>query len=295
MLLPSRPPSIVRPGSLVLLAPTMAEVPQNFLRVDVDPTRHATVLAHLQRLRGHTYLRDGAITSEDLTSDGCHVQGADSLSWHVASLREDGSVAACARLRTHRADSAPGALGVWSSALARSAAWSDRLWSAIEADLTVARLRGVHYVEFGGWAVGDEWRRTTMAVTTAMATYALGECVGGFVGVTTATVRHCSSRMMRKLGGHSFTAEGVTVPSYFDPQYGCEMELLRFDSKLPAQRYGPMVGHVVGSLLDVPVLCASRAIDAWSAVSHRSLSGRARYTPVERLVPCLTAEDLAVA
>ncbi len=195
----------------------------------------------------------------ELTADGCHVQAADPLSWHVASLRDDGSVAACARLRTHRTDSAPGALGVWSSALARSAAWSDRLWSAIEADLTLARVRGVQYVEFGGWAVGDEWRRTTMAVTTAMATYALGESVGGFLGVTTATVRHCSSRMMRKLGGHSFTAEGVTVPSYFDPQYGCEMELLRFDSTLPTQRYGSMVQQVVGSLLDVPVLCASGA------------------------------------
>lgn len=295
MLLPSRPPSIVRPGSLVLLAPATAEVPQTFRRVDVDPLGHATVLANLQRLRGETYLRDGAITPDHLTTDGCHVQAADGESWHVASLREDGSVAACARLRTHRADCAPGALGIWSSALARSAAWSDRLWSAIEADLTLARQRGVHYVEFGGWAVGDEWRRTTMAVTTAMATYALGECVGGFLGVTTATVRHCSSRMMRKLGGHSFTAEGVTVPSYFDPQYGCEMELLRFDSKLPAQRYGPMVEHVVGSLLDVPVLCASRAIDALSVVSHRSHAARLHQTASERVGSCLTARELAVA
>lgn len=265
MLLPSRPPSIVRPGSLVLLAPTMAEVPQSFRRVDVDPTRHATVLAGLQRLRGQTYLRDGAIASQHLTPEGCHVQAADDGSWHVASLREDGHVAACARLRPHPADCEPTSLGVWCSALAQSAAWSDRLRGAIEADVTSARMRGVQYVEFGGWAVGDEWRRSTMAVTTAMATYALGECFGGFLGVTTATVRHCSSRMMRKLGGHSFSSDGVTLPSYFDPQYGCEMELLRFDSKLPSQRYGAMVEQVVGSLLDVPVLCSSSAVDAMAA------------------------------
>ena len=244
---------------------------------------------------GASYLEDGAITANDLTRDGRHVQEADDSSWHVVSLQDDGDVAACARLRPHRPDCAPSSLGVWSSALAKSAGWSDRLWQALDADLALARLRNVHYVEFGGWAVDDECRGTSMALTTAMATYALGECVGGFVGVTTATLRHCSSRMMRKLGGHSFTAEGASVPSYFDAQYGCEMELLRFDSKRPSQRYGPMVQHVARSLLRIPVVRASSALDAGDAVPGRNGLLRSLVTRAERHVPCLGAGGLLPA
>jgi len=288
---PSRSLSPV--GSMMLVAPREAVVPDTFNAVNVDGSQHERLLHQVQRLRGRTYLDDGAIAAADLADDGRHVQAADDAGWHVLSLQEDGRVAACARLRLHRPDCPPSALGVWSSALAKSTAWSDRLWQALEADLGLARLRNVHYVEFGGWAVGDEWRGTTMALTTAMATYALGECLGGFVGVTTATVRHCSSRMMRKLGGHSFTAEGASVPSYFDDRYGCEMELLRFDSKRPAQRYGPMVKHAVRSLLEVPVVCADSATAAVADTHHgllKSLMNRA-----ERHVPCLGAGGLVPA
>jgi hypothetical protein len=286
MLLHHRAHSIIRPGSLALLAPATGLVPKAFRRVDIDATRHADLLGGLQSVRGGAYLRDGAIAADQLTREGRHVQDADAVSWHVVSL-QDGKVTACARLRPHHPDCAPSSLGVWSSALARSAAWSDKLWRALDADLALARMRNVQYVEAGGWAVGDEWRRTTMTLTTAIATFALGECVGGFVGLTTATVRHCSARMMRKLGGHSFTAEGgASVPSYFDAHYGCEMELLRFDSKRPAAHYAPLVDQVVRALHDVPVICA--AVQAHEASESRGLL-RSLVTRAERRVPCLGA------
>ena len=291
---PSR--SLTPGNTMMLLAPAGAAVPGNFQAVNVNAHHHTGLLQQLQRLRGGVYLRDGAITHDDLTRDGRHVQEADDLSWHVVSLQEDGSVAACARLQAHVPDCSPAGLGVWSSALARSAAWSDRLWKALDADLALARLRNVHYIEFGGWAVGDEWRGTSMALTTAMATYALGECVGGFVGVTTATVRHCSSRMMRKLGGHSFTAEGgASVPSYFDDRYGCEMELLRFDSKRPTQRYGARVEDVVRSLLRMPVVCSDSAGAVFDAAMGRQRRLRSLVGRAERHVPCLGLAGLAPA
>ena len=289
---PSR--SVFPASSMMLVAPRGAVVPDTFNGVNVDAQQHEHLLREVQRLRGRAYLDDGAITADDLTHDGRHLQMADDEGWHVVSLSEHGSIAACARLRPHRPDCAPCALGVWSSAMAKTPEWTDRLWAALDADLALARLRNVHYVEFGGWAVGDEWRGTSMALTTAMATYALGECIGGFVGVTTATVRHSSSRMMRKLGGHSFTDEGVAVPSYFDARYGCEMELLRFDSKRPTERYGTMVKHVMRSLDRVPVVCASSPTAAGGANGHHRLL-KSLVTKAERHVPCLSTGGLVPA
>ena len=294
MLLPSVSPSPARTGSLVLLAPTASAVPDSFRGVEVDAAGHASVLAGLQRLRGQIYLGDGAITEAQLTSDGCHVQAADDASWHVVSLQPDGRVMACARFRVHAADAAPESLGVWSSALARSAAWSDRLRTAIEGDMTLARLRNVAYAEVGGWAVAAEWRRTTQAATTALSTYALAETLGGCIGITTATVRHCSSRILRKLGGRSLQCAGELLPSYFDPQYGCEMEILRFDSSAPGRKYDMHVARLARQIRDLPVICATPGLrTATAEAPHGLLPSLAALA--ERHVPCFGTGELAPA
>ncbi len=294
MQLPSVSPSLSRTGSLVLLAPTASAVPNTFRGVDVDAARHATVLAGLQQLRGRAYLRDGAITADQLTADGCHVQPADDASWHVVSLQADGRVMACARFRAHAGDIAPEALGVWSSALARSAAWSNRLRHAIESDMSLARVRNLVYAEVGGWAVAEEWRRTTQAATTALSTYALAESLGGCIGITTATVRHCSSRILRKLGGRSLECGGEQVPPYFDPQYGCDMELLRFDSSAPGRKYDVHVARLARQLLDLPVICATPGLrTAPSETPHGLLPSLAALA--ERHVPCFGTGELAPA
>jgi hypothetical protein len=293
MLLPSRPPSIARPGTLVLLAPTAATVAETFRDVDVDAARHARVLAGLQRLRGQAYLRDGAITREQLTADGCHVQSADDASWHVVSVQPDGTVVACARFRLHDPAAAPESLGVWSSALARCATWSGPLRQAVESDMSLARLRGVAYAEVGGWAVAEEWRRTTQAATTALSTYALAEALGGCIGITTATVRHCSSRILRKLGGRSLQWGTAMLPAYFDPQYGCEMEILRFDSSAPGRRYDLHVARLARSLRDLPVICAAEGLRAPAPSAPRASRLPSFAAISERHVPCFSTAEFA--
>ena len=76
-----------RSGTLMLLAPSEAHVPGSFPAVDVNPKRHEEILAQLQRLRGSVYLHDGAITSDELSSDGRHILGIDGGSWHVVSVQ----------------------------------------------------------------------------------------------------------------------------------------------------------------------------------------------------------------
>jgi hypothetical protein len=257
-----------RSGTLMLLAPSEALVPGSFPAVDVSPERHEKILAQLQRLRGSVYLHDGAITSTQLSSDGRHVVGVDSASWHVVSVQADGRVTGCARYRAYGKNAQPEHLTAWRSALARDWTWRGTLHMALESEISLARKRKVDYVEVGGWAIAEDMRFTMEAMNIALSTFALAQSIGGAIGLTTATVRNCSSRILRKIGGRSLGLPGCPLPSYFDPHYGCEMELLRFDSNAPNPRYQTRIDDILSRFFELPVVCARRAAGVTTAIER---------------------------
>lgn len=256
-------------GSLMLLAPWADRIPDTFHNVGVDREQHTELLGQVQRLRGSLYLEDGAIEASQLTTDGRHVQQADDLSWHVLSVQPGGQVTCCARYREHPSDVVPEELGVWTSALAQDAQWSTTLRVAIEHEIAEARRHTMSYVEVGGWAVARSCRGTVRAMDTALSTYALGWALG-CIGITTATVRHCSSRILRKLGGRPLEVDGVALPSYFDPQYGCQMEILRFGSNSPSKRYGAHIDHLARQFRHLPVIAARPGLRSQEMAPERS-------------------------
>jgi hypothetical protein len=130
------------------------------------------------------------------------------------------------------------------------------LESAIESEIAHARKLGLIYAEIGGWAVSHEQRCTTEALRIALATYTLANMLGGCIGVSTATVRNCSSSILKRLGGVAVNIAGQILPSYFDPQYDCEMEILRFDSRYPAPRFQRWMDDLRTKMLDIPVVCS---------------------------------------
>jgi hypothetical protein len=67
-------------------------------------------------------------------------------------------------------------------------------------------------------------------------------------------VRHGSSSILRKIGGTSFEYFGEQLPSYNDPAYGCEMELLRFDWRNPNPRFLHLVHEVEAELKQAPII-----------------------------------------
>jgi hypothetical protein len=257
-----------RNGTLMLLAPSEALVPKSFPAVDVNPERHEEILSQLQRLRGSVYLRDGAITSAQLSSDGRHMLGIDTASWHVVSVQSDGRVSGCARYRAYGRTAQPEHLTAWRSALAHDRTWRGTLHLALESEISLARKRKVDYVEVGGWAIADDMRFTMEALNIALSTYALAQSIGGCIGLTTATVRNCSSRILRKIGGRSLGLPGCPLPSYYDAQYGCEMELLRFDSNAPNPKYQSRIDDILSRFFELPVVCARRAPGLASAIER---------------------------
>jgi hypothetical protein len=264
-------------GTLMLLAPSEALVPLTFPAVDVNPDRHAAILAELQRLRGSVYLHDGAITSAQLSADGRHIVGIDSASWHVVSVQADGRVTGCARYRAYGKSTQPEHLTAWRSALANDRTWRGTLHMALESEISLARKRKIDYVEVGGWAIAEDMRYTMEAMNIALSTFALAQSIGGAIGLTTATVRNCSSRILRKIGGRSLGLPGCPLPSYFDPQYGCEMELLRFDSNAPNPKYQSRIDDILSRFFELPVVCARRAAGVTSVI------GRPVYVPLPAL------------
>jgi len=240
----------------VLLAPNRSASTQ-FHQASCDSSRHHRLLAAVQRLRGITYVSDGAIQPSDLSADGRHIQEADNLSWHLLTLGENGEVLACIRYHAHQPTVEFSELSVARSGIARSSQLGPRVRSAVEAQLECARQRGVWYVELGGWALSESLRCSTEAIRTLLTVYALSQVHGGALGLSTATTRHHSSSILRRIGGRTLKSNGTEIPSYYDPHYKCEMELLSFDSEAPNERYSVWIDDCREMLHQVPVVvCA---------------------------------------
>jgi hypothetical protein len=238
---------------MVLLAPPNAAVPDYFERIDFDLDRHSQLLRGIQQFRGSVYLRDGALTRQQLV-DGCHETPEDGRSWHLLMLDAKERVAGCAWYIDHDSRVHFDRLRLRQNPLAQSATWHLPLWSAITEEIAQARAAGVRYAEVGGWAVSTECRHTGDALIVALAAYCLGRVRGETLGITTATARHGSASILRRIGGSALSASGVTLPPYYDPRYGCTMEILRFDSRRPSPRFRGVIDRLHAALARVPVV-----------------------------------------
>jgi hypothetical protein len=204
-------------------------------------------------------MQDGAIQSSDLVGDDRHIQPADDQAWHLLTVDENEAVVACIRYFAHEASVKFSELSVASSYIARSAELGPSVREAVENELDCARRRGVWYVELGGWAVCESLRCTTEAIRTLLTVYALSQVRGGAVGLSSATTRHRSSSILRRVGGRPLRARGGEVSSYYDAQYACEMELLSFDSESPNERYASWIKDCREGLRQIPVLVGAPA------------------------------------
>jgi len=238
-----------------LLAPPVASLTKIFQSVLVDFLQHAWFLGEVQRLRGRVYLQDGAVENHQLSADGRLEHPGDPKSWHLLITNSVGQISGC--MRYSPADGASfHHLDIARSALACSSKWGMRLRNAIEAKKADAQRREISYAELGGWALTEEVRGSRLALRMAVTMYALAELLGGALCTTTATTRHRSSTILKKVGGYGLVSDGLELPPYYDPQYKCEMEILRFDSHSPNPKYKLWVEECRKHLANLTVICA---------------------------------------
>jgi hypothetical protein len=247
---------------LFLLAPP-SQLPFRFRNVAADADLHADLLARVQQFRGQVYLEEGNLAPGDLTRDGRHIQAADATSWHLFTMNSRDEVEACGRLLPHPENVNFRDLGVAHSSLAQSKEWSALLREAVEEEIRVARRRGVQFVEFGGWAVSRRLRCSTEAVRMCLAWYALCQAIGGTIGLATANTGHNSSLILRRMGGKPLARAGQPIPSYYEPRYQAELEILRFDSAEPSPRYVAQIErclHALGTVMVVSAAAEERPV-----------------------------------
>src|ERR1051325_2676661 len=75
-----------------------------------------------------------------------------------------------------------------------------------------AQRVGMGFGEVGGWAVGDAYRCTIEPLRIILATYGLLRLLGGVMGVATATFRHESAPILRRIGLTSLVAGEEELP-----------------------------------------------------------------------------------
>jgi len=253
-----RPVSVQRRFSfpsrqLVLLAPAHARIPKIFHAAHESHRDHRSLLSEIQRFRGRVYLADGAIEQSDLI-DGLHVVAADDHSWHFLVHDANGDIAGCIRYQAHDLGGLLLRLSVFNTSLADCPEWGPTLKRAVEAEILLAKTRQLSFVEVGGWAVAEHLRGTAEPLRLGLVAYSLGRLMGGAVGLCTATRRHCSSSILRRIGGSCLEHEGTAIPTYYDPRYACEMDILRFHSWNPNPRYEQWIEEIRNSLQSLTII-----------------------------------------
>jgi len=256
---PDIPASFPRPQrQILLLAPGIADAPPEFCHVVTSPRYYSELLAETQRFRGGVYFEDGAIHGAELAPDGRHLESADLQGWHILTLDDGGSVQGCARCVCRRRRVPFAELTVGRSALALSDKWGTRVRRATEETMDAVIESGHAFGELGGWAIAPHLRCTTSMFRAAMAMWALVRHLDIHFLCSTATRRHCSASILRKLGGRPFLADGIEIPEYWEPRYGCDMELLRFDRLHDAHSlFEPRIREFQTWLSTVPVICGA--------------------------------------
>jgi hypothetical protein len=227
----------------------------------------------MQLLRGSIYLRDGALERRRLAPDGTHRTPEDERSWHLLMLDKNSNVSACAWYFHHDNAVSIDDLRVRGCVLGATEGVGDRFRQAVASEIARAREAGLGYAEVGGWAAARAGGSTCEGLVLALAGYSLARICGGALGITTATVRHASSTILRRLGGSSIEVDGFTIPPYYDPTYRCSMELLRFDSRRPNEKYEGMIEQLREQLAEVLVI-ARPGVQGETTCDYASLRGQ---------------------
>ena len=253
----------------VLLSPPAMPSFGPFSHAEVDPSRRQALLAEMQRFRGRVYLDDGVISDQDLTADGRHCQSMDEESWHLLILSPQDTVLGCTRYLQHSASTSFNRLHVRDAALARSEEWSGPLRWSVERELENARERGFSYIEVGGWALDESVRGSSDALRSVLFTYAWSQVIGGCLGLSTATHRNGSASILRRIGGRPLEWDGRELPAYYDPQFKCDMEVIRFDSRISNTKYQHAIDQIRSQIPSMQVIGGGKPVHPWHAFVNR--------------------------
>ena len=207
-------------------------------------------------MRGRIAICEGAIHPSALDHSGRHHMPGDLASWHLIRLDESGRIRGCARVLVHPQSAVFSDMQLAHSELAKNPLWRHKVRAAVEADIKRSQKRQCTLLEPGGWVVEEDCRGGKDAAAIALSAIACSQFQRNCVAYVTATVKHGSSTILRRLGARPVKWQGEELPKYYDPNYGCEMELLRLDAQTLNERFEAPIRQLQQVLLCSSVLQA---------------------------------------
>ena len=202
---------ILEPLRFLVLAPSVGPRAPTWSSTRADKRLYRSVLQATQRFRGQVYVKDGAIQERQLDAERRYRMHRDEESWHMLLVTPKLQIAGCARYLVHPNTITFEELALKHSPLAHDETWGSKVRHAFETEIRIARSEGLPYVELGGWALGEKWRGSMAALKILLASYAWAKLMGGWRCACTATVRHGSASILRRIGGGSLS---ITARSY---------------------------------------------------------------------------------
>lgn len=236
-----------------------SRIPRQFRNVISSGNVYRYILSQTQKFRGRVYLEDGAITADELSPDGRHVLDIDERSWHVIAVEKNGDISGCLRFLEESTAARFDDLWLRRAAVANCPSLGPKIRRAVEEEMARARKERLRFGEVGGWAISKNRRCGWEALRIVLSTYGLLQQLGGCVGMATATVRHGSADILRKIGLARLWAGEAPLAPYYDPQYGCPMEMLRFDSRRANGRFTAWIEELSSHLTTASVIASGEA------------------------------------
>jgi hypothetical protein len=226
---------------LGVIAPQGAAVPAVFRNVSSEPDLYRSMIELIQEFRGDVYLQDGAIPASDLDTEGRHRSAYDERSWHFFTFDPEMHVTSCLRLipytaRVHATD-----LRLNEVIERMPPALQDKYRSAVDQFIERAQLG---LAESGGWAIRKDLRTSSKAMVLAASGWSLGQLLGDYLCLSSSTTRHHTVDLLLRLGAFALEDQGCPLPTFFDSHYQCELQILGFDSRHPAEEFARTVEDI---------------------------------------------------
>lgn len=210
---------------------------------------HKAAVEEVQRFRGRVYLADGAIPAGAVDEDGRHYQEFDFENYHLCLRDPEWRIRASLRLRLHHPAAGIRDLKVKDLIERMPPGTAALCYRALASLFELSQTQRLRIGEVGGWAVDEELRNHRVSTLLPFAAWSLYQLIGDSIVFASATTRHHSSAILKRVGGFELTHGGEQLPPFMDHFHGCEMELLTFDSRRPHPKYEKIVAELKSLLL----------------------------------------------
>src|SRR5215831_7070742 len=164
-------------------------------------TEHLAAVSEVQRFRGRVYVEDGAIPAGELDEEGRHCQEFDFENYHLCLRDAEQRIRGCFRLRLHEQAAEIPDLKLHEVIERMPSGLAALCYGALTSLFELSRRQRVRIGEVGGWAVDEELRHHRASTLLPFAAWSLYQSLGDAIVFASATMRHRSSTILKRIGG----------------------------------------------------------------------------------------------